>query len=80
MLGTSTNQPPLSKLTIAELLSRSAEYAAKARADGTDAYYRAAYHRLARRYAILAAERELAEESAVRHQVAGRFRHPAVTN
>ena len=48
-------------LNSADILERAAGFAARAMADDTDAYCRAAYLRLAVRYAVLAAQREIEE-------------------
>jgi hypothetical protein len=66
MLGAVTGWPPLSNLTIAELIARSADYAAKAKTART-ANIREALDRLTVRYAVLAAQRELEERTPTRH-------------
>jgi hypothetical protein len=66
MLGAVTGRPPLRKLTTAELIARSADYAAKAKTART-ASARGALDRLAARYAVLAAQREIEETQATRH-------------
>ena len=65
--GSMSDRPSLNNLTSAQIFARAAEFAARATADDTDAWCRAAYHRLAIRYAWMAAEREIEEGSAVRH-------------
>jgi hypothetical protein len=57
----------LNDLTSVQIFERAAEFAAKARATETDAWCRAAYHRLALRYAWMAAEREIEEGQTIRH-------------
>ena len=66
MLGAVTGPPPLSNLTTAELIARSADYAAKAKTART-ANIREALDRLADRYAVLAGQRELEERTPTRH-------------
>ena len=62
------DRPSLNDLTSEQLFERAAEFVARARATDTDAWCRAAYHRLAIRYAFMAAEREIEEEGrATRH-------------
>jgi len=67
MRGVMSDRPTLNDLTSAQILARAAEFVAKATAADTDAWCRAAYHRLAIRYAWMAAEREIEEGAAVRH-------------
>ena len=66
MLGAVTGRPPLRKLTTAELIARSADYAAKAKTART-ANIRGALNRLAARYAVLAAQTEREERTPTRH-------------
>jgi hypothetical protein len=51
----------LDEMTGAQIFKRATEFAAKARAADTHGFARDAYHRLAIRYAILSAEREIEE-------------------
>jgi hypothetical protein len=60
------DRSPLSALTAAQLAARSADYAAKAKTART-ASARGALDRLAARYAVLAAQREIEETQATRH-------------
>ena len=62
-----TERPRLSELTTAEIFERAAEFARVARAAKTQSFIRDAYHRLAIRYAVLAAEREIEERRATRN-------------
>jgi hypothetical protein len=66
MLGAVTGRPPQSKPTAAELIARSADYAAKAKTART-ANIRGALDRLATRYAVLAAQRKLEQRTPTRH-------------
>ena len=58
--------PPQSKPTAAQQIARSADYAAKAKTART-ANIRGALDRLAARYAVLAAQRELEDRTPTRH-------------
>ena len=57
---------PVSTLTVAQLIARSADYAARARTART-AHIRDALDRLAARYAVLAVQREIEERQPTRH-------------
>ncbi len=61
------DRPRLSELTAAQIFERAAEFAAKARAADTQDFLRDSYHRLAIRYAVLVARREIEEGRATRH-------------
>jgi hypothetical protein len=61
------DHPRLSELTAAEIFERAAGFAATARAADIQGYLRDSFHRLAIRYARLAAEREIEEGRATRH-------------
>jgi len=60
------DQLPVSALTAAQLIARSADYAARGKTAST-AEIRDALDRLAARYAALAAQREIEETQATRH-------------